>query len=285
MLTQLNKMSSAPLRRRNSRRGVLVETSDPGSDLSKTTINMPNLDNWRDSLEDSRALMKTGLGLVLVGHMNFLLAALLHGAVLRHVSLHEQARVTEYAVANVVVIIAGLLAVIAGILAIVMSKKKKSGLWMSILLLVSLLAGLLAIASMVGFIVSLVTAIQNKGLKLFTHCSSLDTISYYSITTECPFDPTRVYGTTVALWLFLILICVVEILFSFRCCAASACILSLSPPCGRKKRRRRVGKKQVTVQLPQEMTSLSQDRPSTQEEDSEAQEYDLLKADSTLLQL
>ncbi|XP_072554972.1 transmembrane protein 54-like isoform X2 [Paramormyrops kingsleyae] len=221
---------------------------------------MPNLDNWRDCLEDSRALMKTGLGLVLVGHMNFLPAALLHGAVLRH-------------------------AVVAGILAIVMSKKKKSGLWMGILLLISLLAGLLALASMVDFIVSLVTAIQNKGQKLFTHCLTVDNISYYSITTECPFDPTRVYGTTVALWLFLILMCMVEILFSFRCCAASACFLSLSPPCGRKKKRRRVGKKQVTVQLPQEMTSLSQDRPSTQEEDSEAQECDLLKVDSTLLQL
>lgn len=66
-------------------------------------------DNWRDCLEDSRALMKTGLGLVLVGHVNFLLAALLHGAVLRHVSLHEKARASEYAVANVLVIIAGLL--------------------------------------------------------------------------------------------------------------------------------------------------------------------------------
>lgn len=53
--------------------------------------------------------MKMGLSLVLVGHVNFLLGALVHGVVLRHVTLHRQARAMEYAVSNVVAIAAGLL--------------------------------------------------------------------------------------------------------------------------------------------------------------------------------
>jgi len=60
------------------------------------------------SLKDSKALMKMGLGLVLVGHMNFLLGALVHGAVLRHISVHKLARTMVYAIANVIAIVAGL---------------------------------------------------------------------------------------------------------------------------------------------------------------------------------
>ena len=61
------------------------------------------------SLKDSKALMKMGLGLVLVGHINFLLSALVHGAVLRHIGVHALARTMVYAIANVIAIVAGLL--------------------------------------------------------------------------------------------------------------------------------------------------------------------------------
>lgn len=50
-----------------------------------------------------------GLALVLVGHVNFLLGALVHGAVLRHINVHAQARAMEYAISNVIAIVAGLL--------------------------------------------------------------------------------------------------------------------------------------------------------------------------------
>lgn len=61
------------------------------------------------SLDDDKALMKMGLGLVLVGHVNFLLGALVHGAVLRHVNLHAQARTMEYAISNVIALVSGLM--------------------------------------------------------------------------------------------------------------------------------------------------------------------------------
>lgn len=50
-----------------------------------------------------------GLGLVLVGHVNFLLGALVHGAVLRHINVHSQARTMVYATSNVLAIVAGLM--------------------------------------------------------------------------------------------------------------------------------------------------------------------------------
>lgn len=53
--------------------------------------------------------MKMGLGLVLVGHVNFLLGALVHGAVYRYITIRVQAPVVVYAVSNVIAIVAGLL--------------------------------------------------------------------------------------------------------------------------------------------------------------------------------
>lgn len=60
------------------------------------------------SLEEPKTLMKTGLGMVLVGHVNFMLGALVHGVVLRHINLHKQARAMEYAISNVFAITSGL---------------------------------------------------------------------------------------------------------------------------------------------------------------------------------
>lgn len=53
--------------------------------------------------------MKMGLTMVLIGHVNFLLGALVHGVVLRHINLHKQARAMEYAISNVVALTSGLL--------------------------------------------------------------------------------------------------------------------------------------------------------------------------------
>lgn len=61
------------------------------------------------NLEDPQALMKMGLSVILIGHVNFLLGALVHGAVLRHINLHKQARAMEYSISNVMALASGLL--------------------------------------------------------------------------------------------------------------------------------------------------------------------------------
>ncbi|XP_047193754.1 transmembrane protein 54a isoform X1 [Scophthalmus maximus] len=242
------------------------------------------------SLKDNKALMKMGLGLVLVGHVNFLLGALVHGAVLRHINVHSQARTMVYATSNVLAIVAGLMGIIGGITAIVLSKNKKNRILVKkqtkktaplsmtqlrpppftthicpsvapvrtcplfltkrmqwVLLVFGFLTGLLAVASTVGLSVSMVKAIIDKGKGLLTHCTySVKDVGSSSITYECPFDPTRIYGTTIILWVPLIFMSMVETVFSFRCFAACTSFLYLCP-CTR---RRPIQARRVRIQRP-----------------------------------
>nr|XP_055028454.1 transmembrane protein 54a isoform X1 [Misgurnus anguillicaudatus] len=203
------------------------------------------------SLKDDKILMKMGLGLVLVGHVNFLLGALVHGAVLRHIKVFTMDRQLVYPIANVIALVAGLMAIIAGISAIVLSKNKKNQVLSWFLLFVSVLAVLMGGASAVGVSVATVRAILHEGQTLFTHCqlpANISNIAYYSITNECPFDPTRVYGTTLILWVPLILMSVVEVVFSFRCFLACTSFLRMRCP-WRRNINRRV---QVQIQEPDE---------------------------------
>lgn len=61
------------------------------------------------SLKDNKVLMKMGLALVLVGHVNFLLGALVQGVVLRHINVVDGIGTLVYAISNVVAIVAGLM--------------------------------------------------------------------------------------------------------------------------------------------------------------------------------
>lgn len=61
--------------------------------------------------------MRVGLALILVGHVNLLLGAVLHGTVLRHVANPRGAVTPEYTTANVISVGSGLLVSTAGWLA------------------------------------------------------------------------------------------------------------------------------------------------------------------------
>lgn len=58
--------------------------------------------------------MRVGLALILVGHVNLLLGAVLHGTVLRHVANPRGAVTPEYTTANVISVGSGLLVSAAG---------------------------------------------------------------------------------------------------------------------------------------------------------------------------
>lgn len=190
---------------------------------------MPYLGVCCANLKDSKALMKMGLSLVLLGHVNFLLGALVHGAVLRHIHVHSQARTMVYAISNVIAIVAGLFGIIDGILTIVMSKNKRNRILKWALLFLSFIVGLLSITSAIGLSISMVQAIINKGKSLLTHCNSHNPIGSGSNTYECSFDPTRLYTTTIILWVPLIIVSVVEAVFAFRCFALCTSLLYLCP--------------------------------------------------------
>ncbi|KAJ8334668.1 hypothetical protein SKAU_G00403070 [Synaphobranchus kaupii] len=221
------------------------------------------------SLKDDKTLMKMGLSMVLVGHVNFLLGALVHGAVLRHISLHKQARTMEYAVSNVIALVAGMVGAIVGISAIVLSKNRKNKTLMWFLLVVSMLCGLLAAASVLGLTVSVVKTIANGGKSLLKHCK----FGHSSITNQCPFDPTRVYGTTIFLWVPMVLLSVVELAFSGRCLAA--CVSFLHLPCAVRKKRMRINTRTVKVWRPEEFPSPPQTECPHQGPEFQQQETEL----------
>lgn len=231
------------------------------------------------SLKDNKALMKMGLGLVLVGHVNFLLGALVHGAVLRHINVHSQARTMVFAISNVIAIVAGLIGIISGITAIVLSKNKKNRILQWVLLVFGFLAGLLALASTVGLSVSMVKAILDKGKGLLTHCRHIsNNVGSSSITYECPFDPTRIYATTIILWVPLIVMSVVEMVFSLRCFAASTSFLYLCP-C----RRKPIQAKRVRIQRRVEISPPARDSEMADEAEPAEQE-DLLDGNTAVEQ-
>ncbi|XP_034419504.1 transmembrane protein 54a [Cyclopterus lumpus] len=232
------------------------------------------------NLKDNKALMKMGLGLVLVGHVNFLLGALVHGAVLRHINVHSLARNMVYAISNVIAIVAGLVGIIGGITAIVLSKNKRNRILQWVLLVFSFLAGLLSIASTLAVSVSMVKAIINKGWGLLTHCTfSGNDQGSSSITYECPFDPTRIYGTTIILWVPLILMSLVEMVFSFRCFAACTSFLYLCP-CRRRPTRGRRVRSQGAVETP----SLPPERDPERDAVTEPAEQEELLDDTAVEQ-
>ncbi|XP_013876318.1 keratinocyte-associated protein 3 [Austrofundulus limnaeus] len=181
------------------------------------------------SLEDPAVLMKMGLSVILVGHVNFLLGALVHGVVLRHINLSKHARAMDHAISNVMALISGMLGVIVGILAIILSKNMQRKRLKWSLFALSLVSALLTAASTIGLFVSLVRAIVNGGRSLVTHCRFPDAIGHSNVVYQCPFDPTRIYSTTLILWVPLIVTCFIQLVFSARCFAA--CISFLGLPC------------------------------------------------------
>lgn len=56
-----------------------------------------------------RKLMRAGLTLILVGHINFILGAIVHGSVLRHISNPSYRISTEYTIDNIFSVTSGLL--------------------------------------------------------------------------------------------------------------------------------------------------------------------------------
>ncbi|XP_042166515.1 bromodomain-containing protein 4 isoform X2 [Oncorhynchus tshawytscha] len=159
---------------------------------------MANTGRCCASLEQPKALMKMGLSMVLVGHVNFLLGALVHGAVLRHINLNTRAHTMAYSISNIMALTTGLVGVVVGMLTILLSKNKKSRVLTWSLFVVSLFGSLLATASAICLTVSVVRVTVNGGRTLLTQCRFPKAIGYASITNVCPFDHTRIYINTVA---------------------------------------------------------------------------------------
>ncbi|XP_027706182.1 keratinocyte-associated protein 3 [Vombatus ursinus] len=183
-----------------------------------------------DAAQGPRRLMRTGLALILVGHVNLLVGAVLHGTVLRHVANPGGGITPEYTTANVVSVGSGLLSVAAGLVALLASRNLFLPKLHWALLAVSLLNLLLSAACSLGLLLAFSMTVANGGRRLLAQCyqSLSDPLAP---TDDCPFDPTRIYETALALWLPSMLMAAAEAALSGYCCGAALALRGFQP-CG-----------------------------------------------------
>ncbi|KAM9817079.1 keratinocyte-associated protein 3 [Neosynchiropus ocellatus] len=150
-----------------------------------------------------RRLMQKGLALILVGHINFILGAIVHGNVLRHVSQPDGQVTTEYTATNVISVCSGLLSIACGIVAIVASRNLRVSQLQVGLVAASLLNALLSAACCAGLLLAIGVTVAHGGRGLMRGCDASDAPvdARSPVGVQCPFDATRIYDTTLALWI------------------------------------------------------------------------------------
>ncbi|MEE6525558.1 hypothetical protein FKM82_025631 [Ascaphus truei] len=140
--------------------------------------------------------MKLGLALIVIGHLNFIVGAIVHGLVLRHVARLQDTVSLQYSVANITAVVSAILRLAV--------------------LILSIINAVLSLACTVGLAVSVIITVANAGRTLLSTCTFTH-LELIQISHECPFDPTRIYSTTLCLWAISISLDVAEVVFSVRC--------------------------------------------------------------------
>ncbi|KAL6113279.1 krtcap3 [Pungitius sinensis] len=186
-----------------------------------------------DKDKGPRRLMKKGLTLILVGHINFILGAIVHGSVLRHISKPSHHISTEYTVANIISVTSGLLSIATGIIAIVVSRNLPLLRLQIGLLIASFLNVLLSAACCIGLLLAISITVAHNGEGLLVGCNITDVpVNARSpVSARCPFDTTRIYDTTLALWIPCAVLSAVEIGLSIWCFIVGLALRGLAP-CG-----------------------------------------------------
>ncbi|XP_036406017.1 keratinocyte-associated protein 3 [Megalops cyprinoides] len=184
-----------------------------------------------DKQKGPRRLMRKGITLIFVGHINFLLGAIVHGSVLRHISKPNDKITTEYSAANIISVTSGLLSIATGIIAILVSRNLSNWKMHVGLLVCSALNALLSAACGIGLLLAISLTIAGNGRSLMVGCNSTDfPISpRTAVAADCPFDTTRIYDTTLALWFPSTMLAAVEAGLSVWCFIVGLTLRGLGP--------------------------------------------------------
>ncbi|XP_036290810.1 keratinocyte-associated protein 3 [Pipistrellus kuhlii] len=187
-----------------------------------------------DAVRGPRRLMRVGLALILVGHVNLLLGAVLHGTVLRHVANPRGAVTPEYTAANVISVVSGLLSVSLGLVALVASRNLLQPRLHWAMLAVALVNLLLSTACSLGLLLAVSLTVANGGRRLIADChpgllNPLLPLDQGPGHADCPFDPTRIYDTALALWIPSLLMSAAEAALSGYCCVAALALRGVGP--------------------------------------------------------
>ncbi|NXW31965.1 TMM54 protein, partial [Phaetusa simplex] len=187
---------------------------------------LPSISGHLDPGSHQRVLMKTGLILLIIGHLNFITGALVHGTVLRFVVNAQDAIALQYAVANAASVISALL--VPGAMGCIWGRCRymEGGQEKWAVFALSAGSSLGCLCCLLGLAVSIGLTLGSQGRALLAPCTVSD-ITLAPISRECPFDPTRVYSSTLSLWAISLLLDSMEIVFGTRCLLLTLDLLRL----------------------------------------------------------
>ncbi|XP_059344821.1 transmembrane protein 54 [Ammospiza nelsoni] len=194
-------------------------------------------------------LMKTGLILLIVGHLIFISGALVHGSGLRFVLGARDAAALHYGVTNSAAVIAALLPISCGVCALLLSRYLGPAALKWALLALSSCSSLCCLCCLLALLAAVGLTLGTQGRLLLGPCSAgSSTLAPGS--RECPFDPTRVYSSTLSLWVISLLLEATGIFFSTRCLLLTLELLSLGCCCCRGMLRMEVSLQEAPVESP-----------------------------------
>ncbi|XP_036866323.2 transmembrane protein 54 isoform X2 [Manis javanica] len=146
------------------------------------------------SVDDFRkVLMKTGLVLVVLGHVSFIAAALLHGTVLRYVAAPHDTVALQYCVVNILSVTSAIVVITAGIATIALSRYLPSIPLRWTVFSSSMACALLSLTCALGLVASITVTFATQGRALLAACT-FESPELLALVSDCPFDPTRIYA-------------------------------------------------------------------------------------------
>ncbi|XP_014801920.1 PREDICTED: transmembrane protein 54 [Calidris pugnax] len=201
-----------------------------------------------DPSSHQRVLMKMGLILLIIGHLNFIIGAFIHGTVLRFVVNPRDAISLHYTIANAASVISALLTISCGIAALMLSRYLAPASLKWVVFTLSASSSLGCLSCLLGLAVSIGLTLGSQGRALLAPCTVGD-IALGPISRECPFDPTHVYSSTLSLWVISLLLDSMEIVFGIRCLLLTLHLLRLGCCC-RGAHRRKVSLQEAPAESP-----------------------------------
>ncbi|XP_038191038.1 transmembrane protein 54 isoform X2 [Arvicola amphibius] len=158
--------------------------------------------------EFRKVLMKTGLVLVVLGHVSFIAAAVLHGTMLRFVAAASDAVVLQYCVVDILSVTSAILR------------------WAVFSL--SVACAVLSLTCALGLLASIAVTFATQGRALLAACT-FESPELPTLAPDCPFDPTRIYSSSLCLWAISLMLCVAESVSALRCAQLVHRLLELRP--------------------------------------------------------
>ncbi|XP_036034225.1 transmembrane protein 54 isoform X1 [Onychomys torridus] len=189
-----------------------------------------NVDEFR------KVLMKTGLVLVVLGHVSFIAAAVLHGTMLRFVAAASDAVVLQYCVVDILSVTSAIVVIVSGIAAVILSRYLPSTPLRWTVFSLSVACALLSLTCALGLLASIAVTFATQGRALLAACT-YDSPELPTLAPDCPFDPTRIYmlgplypqSSSLCLWAISLMFCVAESVSAVRCAQLVHRLLELRP--------------------------------------------------------